>query len=333
MYKKILAPLDGTGVSDGIVAPLCQIALATRASVVLLTVVDGAADDLSSKLIRGEPHIEGVVSATYPSVSTMTYRTSGPTNAPATYEQAASKAKDNLMAVAGRLRELGVEVEAEIVVGGRPAEQILEVARKHGCDMIAMATHGRGLVGRSIWGSVTDKVIHASMLPVLTVKTATGRVNRPESGALTGVMVPLDGTPLAERALPHAEQLAAALGVHLTLIMVLKLGPVAGANSEVPGLASTPLELELEISAHEYLKKVADRIERAGGPRVRWKVLRGLPAQAIADEALEMSEDLVVMTSQARNGVARFVLGSVADAVIRGSGGPVLVTPSNNDEG
>ena len=86
-----------------------------------------------------------------------------------------------------------------------------------------MSTHGRNPVGRSILGSVTDKVLHSSSAPVLTITPDKAEAYRKEGEALTTIVVPLDGSELAEPALPYAEEVAGVLSLEVLLVRVVML--------------------------------------------------------------------------------------------------------------
>jgi nucleotide-binding universal stress UspA family protein len=140
--------------------------------------------------------------------------------------------------------------------------------------------------------------------------------------------VPLDGTRLAEAALPHALDLAARLGASVTLAMVTRPA-VYLFPTTLPMVNVQEIDRRLAETARDYLARVSERLSARAGKRrrVATVALRGLPA----DELLALIErrrfDLVVMTSHTRAGLARAVLGSVADRLLRGSAPVLLVRP------
>jgi len=145
------------------------------------------------------------------------------------------------------------------------------------------------------------------------------------------IMVPLDGSELAERALPCAERLARLMGATLHLVRVA--GPVfETTNSAVP---ETETETELERddadflvaemrAAEAYLARVHDRLSDAG-LAVHAQRVSGTIAGALLDYAREADIDLVVLCSHGRTGLARFPLGSVAEHLLRHGTTPVLL--------
>jgi nucleotide-binding universal stress UspA family protein len=138
------------------------------------------------------------------------------------------------------------------------------------------------------------------------------------------ILVPLDGTAFAERALPLAERLARPAGASLVLVRVdTPVSAVTGLD-----VVAAPLVLnadDVRRADAAYLAGVAERLRAAGG-EVRTAVLDGDVAGALRDACAREGVDLIVMTSHARGGLARLLLGSTAERVLHdGPGVPVLV--------
>lgn len=119
------------------------------------------------------------------------------------------------------------------------------------------------------------------------------------------ILVPLDGSALAERALPYAQQLARATSAQITL---LRVAPSSTAAAE------------------EYMAQIKERLD--GELKIQTRIVSGVPALAIVPAARELAADLIVMTSHGRTALGRAVYGSVTDAVLRNASVPVLVAPS-----
>lgn len=143
------------------------------------------------------------------------------------------------------------------------------------------------------------------------------------------IMVPLDGSDRAERALPVAVQLTNALGAALHLVRVDEL---------LANLTSTPLPPYLPEGAYEadlalaksYLTSVYERLSRES-LLVRMELLTGSAPSALLDYELAADIDLLVMCSHGRSGIARFTLGSVAERLLRYGAAPVLLVRSHGD--
>lgn len=142
----------------------------------------------------------------------------------------------------------------------------------------------------------------------------------------TPILVPLDGSELAERALPVAGRLAGALRRPLLLLRVIAITNWAYLP---PGAVFPPetyehLLKDEDRAAEEYLHEAAARVDGAGSA-IYSRTMRGDPAGAIIDAARERPGTLIVMASHGRTGLARFVMGSVADRVVTYGRVPVLL--------
>jgi nucleotide-binding universal stress UspA family protein len=143
------------------------------------------------------------------------------------------------------------------------------------------------------------------------------------------ILVPLDGSPLAEAVLPHVRDLAKKLGARVTFIQVVSLAPAAmtvepsaGAMID-PGILTEQMEIEAQ-EAERYLEELRERWQRE---RIvaRWEVLRGAPASSIVEFASKGNIDLIAMSTRGRSGLGRLVFGSVTDEVMRTAGKPLLI--------
>ena len=241
-------------------------------------------------------------------------------------EKAREKALLMLQEVVNRLAEDGVKA-ASMVGIGQPAEQIIAVAETESCDLIAMSTHRRGSLGRAFLGSVTDKVVHASGVPTLTIAPGLAETYDGSAHPFSAVLVTLDGSDLAEEALPYVENLAKDLSLKVVLARVVEMGPFFATYSPVaPYGSSHELWEEAEAEAKEYLEEVAGRL-RAKGLEVESKQLLGHPARSIAELADQTPRSIIAMTTHGRTGLTRWFLGSVSEALVRSSGRPLLVLP------
>jgi len=204
---------------------------------------------------------------------------------------------------------------------GDAAKQILEIAEHSSVDLIAMATHGRSGMARWALGSVAERVIQGSTLPVLLVR---GQTDIPHS-KIERILVPLDGSALAEKALTNARLLAKETGAELCLFQAIAAADVAYNFASVPNQPQLDQAYERSFAnAEAYLSSVALQMHTAG-IACQTTVLRGDPAQLICYIANESKIDVVVICTHGRTGFNRWVYGSVANQVIRGVDCPVLV--------
>jgi nucleotide-binding universal stress UspA family protein len=131
------------------------------------------------------------------------------------------------------------------------------------------------------------------------------------------ILVPLDGSALAESALGRAASLAAKNG---TLVLMR-----AAEAHTLPGADPTEAQVEVVRDAEEYLASVAARLATNGSPRVETSVWYGPAASAIVDAARLRKADLIVMSTHGRSGLGRLIMGSVAESVLRGTTAPILL--------
>ena len=238
------------------------------------------------------------------------------------------QARSALEPVADGLRQAGHAVTVECAVGD-PATRILDIAAERGVSLIVMASRGRGALGRLIYGSVADRVAREASVPTMIVRAAQ---REPGPVGITRLVVPLDGTPLAEEAIDIAAAIARRLSTPLFLVRAVNpaelMTPGIGMAEVIPVELYQETEQELEQGARTYLEDVAKRL-REEGLAVATKVLSGPPAAAI-EEATQLG-DVTVLRSHERSGVMRWLTGSVAEKLVREDESPVILVPDRGD--
>jgi nucleotide-binding universal stress UspA family protein len=132
------------------------------------------------------------------------------------------------------------------------------------------------------------------------------------------LLVPLDGSGLAEQALTKAVDVAQ--GTEPTFLLVR-----AAEASTWPGVDPTEEQIRVVHEAEEYLNAVQARLATKGIRKVETSVWYGPPASAIVEAARVANADLIVMTTHGRSGLGRLILGSVAEAVLRGTSTPIML--------
>ena len=232
-----------------------------------------------------------------------------------------------------------VEARGEVAVG-HPAEEIVRYTDENDIDLILMATHGRSGVRRWVMGSVADKVLRASRVPIWLVRAGIPEQIVHDKWPERTMLVLLDGSELAESVLPHVEALAKQRGAELVDVVLLRVCEPPVIPSDYP--ADMPLSWEehvkqitdhvKQVSAH-YLAGVEKRLTDAG-LRVRSEVLMGQPADEIIDYAEKNLFSLIVMSTHGFSGLSRWEYGSVADKVLHGASTPIfLVRPHKPNSG
>ncbi|MCW5881672.1 MAG: universal stress protein [Anaerolineae bacterium] len=214
-----------------------------------------------------------------------------------------------------------------LVIPGDPAEAILAAARDNAADLIVMTTHGRGGLRHLLLGSVAEKVIAASPLPVWVV-----RASHPSLPSVVDIpveiLVPLDGSPFAEAALPVARQLASVL--HAGILLVHAIEPTSLADDLLLTQPIIPPETALldASEARTYLGDWVERLRLEGRP-ARLIVADGTARDVLLRESAAPGIRLVVIATHGRTGLRQTLFGSVAHDVLRHGTLPVvLVRPS-----
>jgi nucleotide-binding universal stress UspA family protein len=225
-----------------------------------------------------------------------------------------------------RFRErLGPSLSS-IVLNGPVAPSLSTHAKDIGADLVVMSTHGWGGLRRVWLGSVADQLIRTSEVPVMVVRPREDAPLRPFD--LREILLPLDGSLLAEVALYPAIRLAQLWGAQISLLQVVQ--PVWETD---PSLAVTlPPDEELtarrKLAAEDYLKAVVARLG-ARGARLSGAAVVG--TMGVTQTLLELAKPerigVMAMATHGRGGFRRQVLGSVTDRIVRTAEMPVLVVP------
>ena len=304
MFTKALVPLDGTEVSEGIIPFVTQFARGLDIGVVLATAVE--LDPLREGLLN---RIAGGLTET--------------PAADALRERIERDVKDRLEDLADRMALEGIAAETSVRFGP-VSDSVIGMAQDAGCDLIAMSTRGRGVVSSGLLGSVTYKIMHESPIPVLAITPERAGESWDADYGVRQVIVPLDGSDLAEAALPYAAIIAQRMNMSITLARVLYLDNVAYSEGYNLGDMLNAAEAEIEADARRYLVSVARQL-REEGLEVETEILRGSASSEIVTQARRTDHSMIALATHGRSGVSRLLMGSVAEAVVRASGDPVLV--------
>lgn len=200
---------------------------------------------------------------------------------------------------------------------GRPDSCILDELETQGADLLVIGTHGRSAPGRWLYGSVADAVLRASPVPTIMVPPAATLPGRCER-----ILVPLDGSTLAEAALPPVVEMAKAFGAELVLLEVVPR-PAYAFHDEGGMLAA--FDPDKEVAESEcYLAGVARGLQEAG-VYARTRVEVAKPEVSIAEVAAQEKAGVIAMATHGRSGLARLVLGSVATGTLQRTSVPLLL--------
>jgi len=203
---------------------------------------------------------------------------------------------------------------------------LLRYAGDNDIDLLVLTSHGQGGFMPAWLGSVADALVRNSHLPVLLVRPVDGLAQPP---SMAHILVPLDGSATGEQVLPFALTLGKPADALFTLLHVIN--PSARAHSdlqiELPEDPDDAVEIEVQRvrAAERYLHTIAERLRSEGAKVETRLVIDPQAATAILAEAHDGQDTLIALATHGRGGVARLLVGSVADKVVRGASVPVLV--------
>ncbi len=304
MYDRILVPLDGSPLAEKVLPYVTKISKGLGIPVRLIQAFATPSEEM------GDPqhgrYMTGISAGVH------------------------DESIDYLDSVKRKIETPGVEITSE-AHEGNAVSQIIDIAGKSPDSLVAMSTHGRSGVSRWVMGSVTDKVLHSIKNPMLIVRG--GNEGEPDTNLET-IIVPVDGSSLAEEVIPHVAALAKGLGLKVTLLRVAATAAEFSAHTgyqrlegeagiHFPGFEE--MAKEAGDQALTYLQKLEETLRGQGVDSVEHQIVHGAAANVIVDVAQETPDNLVAMTTHGRSGPARWAMGSVADKVVRHSGDPVLV--------
>ena len=228
-----------------------------------------------------------------------------------------------------QLDELAEECRAEtrgtvtaVLEEGPVHDALGRFARVNKVDLIVISSHGRGGFARLSLGSVTDSLIRGTNIPVLVVKAPSSYLNPRISRPFQQILVPLDGSLLAEEIIPQAIELAQRNEASVTLFHALI--PTTYSQKQIEDTQPPWWEADVEI-ARSYLSEQAEWIRRAGVPTSIELTVDDNVADAIARAVSRIRADLIAIATRGRGGLSRMIRGSVADRVVRTSRTSLLV--------
>jgi len=293
MYKKILVPLDKSHLAEQALNPAIWLTEKTGGKLTLLNVQEAPPHLMPDVVELGVTNIHEPLSD---------------------LDREFESAREYLNGIRYGLGRTRAELQWETrIEDGDPASIILDIAEKESYDLIVMSTHGYSGLTRWMMGSVAEKVLRRAPCPVMVV-----RKSRP----IRKLLIPLDGSALAENSLQLGINVAGHFDAQLTLLQV-----VPAMESGL--LGSDGRELAMG-AAKSYLNQVLEA-HRRENMAMQTNVIPGKPALGILHYAETYDIDLVVMTTHGRTGLRRWAYGSVTEKVLRGANCGVMVIRSPQD--
>jgi nucleotide-binding universal stress UspA family protein len=299
-FKRILVPLDGSTLAEQALAPAIKIAQHVQGELIVMRVpvyVD-------ARVQTAVAYDMAPVAAMWPQESITPV-----------YEEA----QEYLAHIVERRKPADLPMRALVVDGDR-AGAIVDTAVSEKADLIVMSTHGRTGLSRWVFGSVTERVLRGADCAALIVRTPQ---------PLRHILVTLDGSRLAERALAPALTLARAFESKVTLLRVSEPIEIDPEIIEQIGQAEWGLGEQLSSAPlrneETYLQNLAAP-QQHSGLDVQTAVVSGPVAAAILDFSEAQKVDLIAMSTHGRSGLRRWVYGSITEKVMRGARCAMLIT-------
>jgi nucleotide-binding universal stress UspA family protein len=218
------------------------------------------------------------------------------------------EARDYLLRMEKELNYAGVPTKV-MVRRGRAPREIVDAAREEGCDLILMATRGESTIQRWALGGVTEQVLRLSTIPVLPVRS---QLSMPRQGHVSRVIVPVDGSTLAEAPLWWSARLARLLKAKLIFLHVYPNGAERKCGWDRKSFDA------LQRRLTQFCRALSGY-----GVKASFRLQRGDAAARIINYADE--HDLILTTTHGFGGIKRLVFGSVAEKLIHEARVPVLV--------
>ncbi len=302
MYNKILVPLDGSDVAECVLPHVAALADANAgAEITFLYVVQPLDTPLTNQEFKNR------------------------------IEKEARTAAAEYLTRVDHSRSYHDRAHTRVVFG-KPAEGILEYAQESKADLIVMASHGLSGIGKWIRGSVADKVLHQARIPVLRIRAGAGKPPIYRPGEKMTVLVPMDGSKLAEKVLKQVIKVADHFGrqnMDIILIRVCEL--FSYGRLQYPPAASLSWDEYLSYEKKRakkictsYLSGIKSRLKKEG-LAVRTSSPIGAPVETLTRYITKNRIDLIILSTHGRSGLSEFALGSVANKVMKNNAVPTLL--------
>ncbi len=312
-YKRILVPLDGSKLAEVVFSYAKELAGTLDLDVILLHVYPAEEDEFTPVHRAYITHAVDLIR-----------------------QQSGEVQKRVDMEAGTKL----AQVQGELLTGAAD-EGILRYADEKNVDFILMASHSRSGLRHWAMGKVADKVLRISKVPVLLVRAGVPNETPYDKWPSKAILVPMDGSEMAEAVLPHVEALARQRGARPVEVVLLRVcEPPAMPTYYAPEFSGVPLNwgeyMQQEIArckqtAGQYLNGIEKRL-KDDNINARSEVLVGKAPDEIINYIKKNPFNLIVMATHGRSGLSRWVYGSVAESVLLGVSSPIfLVKPRQTD--
>jgi nucleotide-binding universal stress UspA family protein len=291
MFTRILVPLDGSALAEKALPHARALGRALNIPITLITVIETAADFSKKKANYLDTLIEGGV----------------------------RNSEEYLKKISQTFSGAAIQYRVE---KGRAEDAIIMNAAADKGTLITMATHGRSGLGRWLLGSTAEKVVRGADDAVLVVR-ANEETSSEGEAALDSIIVPLDGSTLAESVLLYVVELAKAFHAKVTLLRSYSLKQIIFSFEDYhPDLDE--LKGELRWEAMSYLDEKVAELKSRGVVDVFCSVTEGDAAETIIETGKGAPNTLIAMSTHSGSIITHWVLGSVTEKVLRYANNSVL---------
>jgi nucleotide-binding universal stress UspA family protein len=298
-FRSVLVPLDGSPVAEQAIPLALEVARLARSTVRLVLVHRSLAPPFYEESAQ-----------VYFSIDLAMRKTE----------------REYLRRLAAQLRERSGRRISSVTLEGSTEHALVQYVQDIRADLVVMTTHGRGGVRGAWLGSVADHLIRRLEVPVIVTRAREETKPLATPPKIREILVPLDGSALAEAALAPATAVAELFNAELVLVQVV---PPSSAGTLLPVTFAAGYDAEIVAlqrkKAQEYLAGLSELLQERGS-RVKTTVAVGHNVgETLINLAHPERIDLVAIATHGRGGIQRLMLGSVADKLIRAAGPPVLV--------
>ena len=296
MFGKMLVTLDGSAVAEQVLPYVRILADGLKVPVELLGVVD--IEELASQVsAEKSQYLDAMI------------------------VDGVRRSEEYLKGIAQTFPRASASVAVQ---KGRAAEVIIARAAADKDTLVAMATHGRSGINRWLSGSVAEKVLRGSANPLLLVR-AKAEAKAAGELSLKSIVVPLDGSEVAESVLPTVLEMSKKLNIEIVLFRAFSVPYSVFGEVRQHFAIVDELLGGIKAEAHDYLEKKTEELKKQGANKVSYVLRQGTSADQIISLGRKTPDNLIAMCTHGWSGAKGWALGSITETVVRHSGDPVLV--------
>ncbi|NIP30889.1 MAG: universal stress protein [Candidatus Dadabacteria bacterium] len=207
------------------------------------------------------------------------------------------------------------------IVAGEPVDRILKRSQKYKSDLIVLGITGLGMVGKLLVGSTTQKILNSTDIPILAVSG-----NNKREVDIKNVLIPIDIYEPSKKVIDYALDLYSKTNFNLTLAYVMMVGKDI---YEFPEDIINKITSDTDRDFDKFINSLEKRFNRRNKKKkikINKELMFGLnPGFVINNHCKENNYDLIILNTHGRKGFKKFILGSVANNILSGSGCNVLV--------